>query len=234
MGFLDDVKEDQTLQIQVLCVAFFLIAFPSYFMIKAAATDDPSGMGGVGTYTVTPDFSEIEFASGEELIQDGTPFTLALNTDSVDAAGKNIVGVLITMSYGENEEDGNGVGCGLGAVPPQPAPDTISGMASHLNYSNSAEGQNQGGSGSHEVSTVWYNSSVIGEKIEGLSESQIVDGLDSKGAGMGDYNIEISVTANSGSRPGCQNSDSGETVTYTVKLIVLDYSITPYIEIEDI
>tara|TARA_B100001540_G_scaffold274072_1_gene259325 strand:- start:475 stop:1086 length:612 start_codon:yes stop_codon:yes gene_type:complete len=203
-------------------------------MIKAAATDDPSGMGGVGTYTVTPDFSEIEFASGEELIQDGTPFTLALNTDSVDAAGKNIVGVLITMSYGENEEDGNGVGCGLGAVPPQPAPDTISGMASHLNYSNSAEGQNQGGSGSHEVSTVWYNSSVIGEKIEGLSESQIVDGLDSKGAGMGDYNIEISVTANSGSRPGCQNSDSGETVTYTVKLIVLDYSITPYIEIEDI
>ena len=234
MGFLDDVKEDQTLQIQVLCVAFFLIAFPSYFMIKAAATDDPSGMGGVGTYTVTADFSEIEFASGEELIQDGTPFTLALNTDSVDAAGKNIVGVLITMSYGENEEDGNGPGCVWGVASPQPAPDTISGMASHLNYSNSAEGQNQGGSGSHEVSTVWYNSCVIGEKIEGLSESQIVDGLDSKGAGMGDYNIEISVTANSGSRPGCQNSDSGETVTYTVKLIVLDYSITPYIEIEDI
>jgi len=234
MGFLDDVKEDQTLQIQVLCVAFFLIAFPSYFMIKAAATDDPSGMGGVGTYTVTADFSEIEFASGEELIQDGTPFTLALNTDSVDAAGKNIVGVLITMSYGEDEADGNGVGCGLGTVPPQPAPDTISGMASHLNYSNSAEGQNQGGSGSHEVSTVWYNSSVIGEKIEGLSESQIVDGLDSKGAGMGDYDIEISVTANAGSRPGCQNSDSGETVTYTVQLIVLDYSISPYVDIDDI
>ena len=234
MGFIDDVKEDQTLQIQVICVALFMIAFPSYFFIKAAATDDPSGMGGVGTYTVTADFSEIEFASGEELIQDGTPFTLALNTDSVDAAGKNIVGVLITMSYGEDEADGNGVGCGLGTVPPQPAPDTISGMASHLNYSNSAEGQNQGGSGSHEVSTVWYNSSVIGEKIEGLSESQIVDGLDSKGAGMGDYDIEISVTANAGSRPGCQNSDSGETVTYTVQLIVLDYEITPYIEIEDI
>ena len=201
-------------------------------MIKAAATDDPSGMGGVGTYTVTADFSEIEFASGEELIQDGTPFTLALNTDSVDAAGKNIVGVLITMSYGENEEDGNGPGCVV--APPQPAPDTISGMASHLNYSNSAEGQNQGGSGSHEVSTAWYNSSVIGEKIEGLSESQIVDGLDSKGAGMGDYDIEISVTANAGSRPGCQNSDSGETVTYTVQLIVLDYSISPYVDIDDI
>ena len=74
-------------------------------------------------------------------------------------------------------------------------PDTISGTASHLNYTNSADGQNQDGSGSHNVSTVWYNSSVIGDKIEGLSESQIIDGLDSKGAGMGDYNIEISVQA---------------------------------------
>ena len=232
MGFLDDVKEDQTLQIQVLCVAFFLIAFPSYFMFKASATENPTGMGGVGTYTVTPDFSEIEFASGEELIQDGTPLTLELNTDSVDAAGKNIVGVLVTMSYGEDEVDGNGLTCLAGA--PQPAPDTISGIASHLNYSNSADGQNQGGSGSHDVSTVWYNSSVIGDKIEGLSESQIIDELDSKGAGMGDYDIEISVQANSQNSAGCTRSDTGETVSYTVQLIVLDYSISSYVDVDDI
>ena len=234
MGFMDDIKEDQMMQIQALCVVFFLLAFPSYFFLKAAATDDPSGMGGVGTYTVTPDFSEIEFASGEEMIQDGTPLTLELNTDSVDAAGKNIVGVLVTMSYGEDEADGDGAGCGFGAAPPQSAPDSISGMASHLNYSNSAEGQNQGGSGSHDVSTVWYNSSVIGDKIEGLSESQINDEL-SKGIGLGDYSIEISVDANAGSGiVGCDRSDTGETVTYTVQLIVLDYSISSYVEVEDI
>lgn len=234
MGFVDDVKEDQTLQIQVLCVAFFLIAFPSYFMLKASATENPTGMGGVGTYTVTAEFTEIDFASGDADVQDGTPFTLDLNTDSVDAAGKNIVGVLVTMSYGEDEADGNGLGCGLGTVPPQPAPDTISGMASHLNYSNSADGQNSGGSGSHDVSTVWYNSSVIGDKIEDLSESQIIDELDSKGAGMGDYSIEISVDANAGNRAGCQNSDTGETVSYTVKLIVLDYTIKSYVDVDDI
>ena len=235
MGFLDDVKENQTLQIQVIFVALFLIAFPSYFFMKAAATDNPTGLGGVGTYTVIADFTEIDFASGEADVQDGTPFTLDLNTDSVDAAGKNIVGVLVTMTYGEDEVDGNGAGCGFGTVPPQPAPDTISGMASHLNYSNSADGQNQvGETSSHNVSTIWYNSSVIGDKIEGLSESQIIDGLDSKGAGMGDYSIEISVTANSGSRPGCENSDSGESVSYTVQLIVLDYSITPYVDLDDI
>ena len=68
MGFFDDVKEDQTLQIQVLCVAFFLIAFPSYFMIKASATENPTGMGGVGSYTVTADFSYIDFASGDCLL----------------------------------------------------------------------------------------------------------------------------------------------------------------------
>ena len=235
MGFVDDVKEDQTLQIQVLCVAFFLIAFPSYFMLKASATENPTGMGGVGTYTVTAEFTEIDFASGEADVQDGTPFTLDLNTDSVDAAGKNIVGVLVTMSYGEDEtESGAGLGgvntCAVGGL----SPDTITGTASHLNYTNSADGQNQDGSGSHDVSTVWYNSSVIGEKIEGLSESQIIDELDSKGAGMGDYDIEISVQANSQNSAGCTRSDTGETVTYTVQLIVLDYTIKSFVDVDDI
>ena len=203
-------------------------------MIKASATENPTGMGGVGSYTVTADFSYIDFASGEEPIQDGSPFTLDLNTDLLDDVdGKNIVGVLVSMSYGEDEADGNNnpISC---AVPPPKAPDTITGMASHLNYSNSADGQNQGGSGSHDVSTVWYNSSVIGDKIEGLSESQINDEL-SKGIGLGDYSIEISVASNAGSNiAGCENSDSGETVTYTVQLIVLDYSISSYVELDGI
>jgi hypothetical protein len=234
MGFMDDIKEDQKVQIQALCVVFFLLAFPSYFFLKAAATDDPSGMGGVGTYTVTGDFSYIDFASGEETIADGTPFVLDLNTDAISSEDQdmNIVGVLVSMSYAEDEVDGNAVTCLPGA--PQPAPDTISGTATHLEFSNSADGQNQGGSGSHDVTAEWYNSSIIGTEVEGLSESEIADQLDSNGAGLGDYTIEISVNANAGNRPGCSNSDSGETVTYTVQLIVLDYEITPYIEIEDI
>ena len=234
MGFFDDVKEDQTLQIQVLCVAFFLIAFPSYFMIKASATENPTGMGGVGSYTVTADFSYIDFASGEEPIQDGTPFTLDLNTDMLDDVdGKNIVGVLVSMSYGEDETGANGIQCN-GPNSGQNAPDTISGMATHLNYSGSADGQNQGGSGSHDVSAVWYNSSVIGDKVEGLSESQINNEL-SKGIGLGDYSIEISVDANAGSGIlGCDRSDTGESVTYTVQLIVLDYSISSYVELDGI
>ena len=232
MGFLDDVKEDQKLQIQVLCVAFFLLAFPTYFFLKAAATDDPAGMGGVGTYTVTGEFSYIEFASGDEGIADGSTFSLELNTDAIpEAQGKNVVGVLLSMSYEEDEQARGGL-CQSGT-----APDTISGTATHLEFTNSADGQNSGGSGSHDVTTEWYNSSMIGTEVEGLSESEIVEQLDSDGAGMGEYTIEISVSAQGDScaLPGQPaNEDGGEDVTYTVQLIVLDYEITPYIEIEDI
>ena len=235
MGFMDDIKEDQKMQMQALCVVFFLLAFPSYFFIKAAATDDPAGMGGVGTYTVTGDFSYIDFDSGEETIADGTPFVLDLNTDALSSEdqGKNIVGVLVSMSYDEDEEGAGGLQCN-GPNSPQNAPDTISGTATHLEFTNTGDGQNQGGSGSHDVTTEWYNSSIIGTEVEGLSESEIADQLDSNGAGLGDYSVEISVSSNQGSSFGCQNSDSGETVSYTVQLIVLDYEITPYIEIEDL
>jgi hypothetical protein len=235
MGFVDDIKEDQKMQIQALCVVFFLLAFPSYFFLKAAATDDPAGMGGVGTYSVTGDLSYIDFDSGEETIADGTPFVLDLNTDALSSEdqGKNIVGVLVSMSYGEDEEGAGGLQCN-GPNSPQNAPDTISGTATHLEFTNTGDGQNQGGSGSHDVTTEWYNSSMIGTEVEGLSESEIADQLDSKGAGLGDYSVEISVSSNQGSSFGCQNSDSGETVSYTIQLIVLDYEITPYIEIEDI
>jgi hypothetical protein len=238
MGFMDDIKEDQKVQIQALCVVFFLLAFPSYFFLKAAATDDPSGMGGVGTYTVTGDFSYIDFASGEETIADGTPFVLDLNTDAISSEDQdmNIVGVLVSMSYAEDEtESGTGVGglntCNAGGGL---SPDTVTGTATHLEFTNSADGQNQGGSGSHDVTTEWFNSSMIGTEVEGLSESEIAEQLNSMGAGLGDYTIEISVQANSQNSAGCTRSDTGETVTYTVQLIVLDYEITPYIEIEDL
>jgi hypothetical protein len=234
MGFMDDIKEDQKVQIQALCVVFFLLAFPSYFFLKAAATDDPSGMGGVGTYSVTGEFSYIDFDSGEETIADGTPFVLDLNTDALSSEdqGKNIVGVLVSMSYSEDEtEQGTLVApCVTGGL----SPDTITGTATHLEFTNSADGQNQGGSGSHDVTTEWFNSSMVGTEVEGLSESEISEQLDAKGAGLGDYTVEISVQANSQNSAGCTRSDTGETVTYTVQLIVLDYEITPYIEIEDI
>ena len=233
MGFIDNIKVDRDLQIQTACVAFFLLIFPLYFFTIAAGTDSPAGMGGVGKYTVSGDITYIDFESGEETIADGSPLLIDLNTDAIDdIADKNIVGVLVSMSYGEDEtEDGTLIApCVTGGL----SADTITGTASHLNFSNSADGDNNGGNGAHDVVTEWYNSSMIGQDVEGLSESEIAGQIDSNGAGLGDYTVEIAVAANSQNSPGCTRSDSGETVSYTIQLIVLDYTIIPFVDIENI
>ena len=236
MGFIDDIKVDQELQVKTLCVAFFLVIFPLYFFSVAAGTDSPTGMGGVGQYEVSGEISYIDFDEGGEYIADGTSLIIDLNTDSLSDMEQemNIVGVLVSMTYDEDEQARPGPLCLS-----QTAPDTITGTASHLNFSNSADGQNGGGNGAHDVTTEWYNSSMIGSVVEGLSESSITDQLDAKGAGLGDYSIQIGVTAQADSctnlfNPQPQNEDNGEDVSYTIQLIVLDYSITPYIDVDDI
>ena len=235
MGFIDDIKVDQDLQIKTVCVAFFLVIFPLYFFSVAAGTDSPVGMRGVGQYEVSGEITYIDFDEGGEYIADGTSLTIDLNTDSLSDMEQemNIVGVLVSMTYGEDEEARNGFQC-LSDT----APDTITGSASHLNFTNSADGQNGGGSGAHDVTTEWYNSSMIGTVVEGLSESSITDQLDAKGAGLGDYSIQIGVTAQADSctTPNLQpqNEDNGEDVSYTIQLIVLDYEIVPYVDVDDI
>ena len=237
MGFIDDIKVDQELQVKTLCVAFFLVIFPLYFFSVAAGTDSPTGMGGVGSYEVSGEITYIDFDEGGEYIADGTSLIIDLNTDSLSDMEQemNIVGVLVSMTYGEDETNSGGPGC-AGPFGGQNAADTITGAASHLNFSNSADGQNGGGETGHDASTVWYNSSMIGTLVEGLSESSITDQLDAKGAGLGDYSVEISVSASAGNAPGplCSRTDTGEDVSYTIQLIVLDYSITPFVDVDDI
>ena len=236
MGFIDDFKVDQELQIKTLCVAFFLVIFPLYFFSVAAGTDSPAGMGGVGKYSVSGEITYIDFDEGGEYIADGTSLTIDLNTDSLSDMEQemNIVGVLVSMTYDEDETSGNGIQCN-GPNSGQNSADTITGMATHLNFSNSADGQNGGGDTGHEAITVWYNSSMIDNDVEGLSETSITEQLDAKGAGLGDYSVEISVNAEAGSGAiGCDRTDNGEDVSYTIQLIVLDYTITPFIDVEDI
>jgi hypothetical protein len=236
MGFIDDIKEDRDLQIQTACVAFFLLIFPLYFFSVAAGTVSPAGMGGVGTYSVSGEITYIDFDEGGEYIADGTSLTIDLNTDSLSDMEQemNIVGVLVSMTYGEDETS-NGPLC-AGPLQGQNAADTITGAASHLNFTDSADGQNGGGDTGHDSSTEWYNSSMIGTVIEGLSESEITEQLDSMGAGLGDYSVEISVSASAGNAPGpqCSRTDNGEDVSYTIQLIVLDYTIIPFVDIENI
>ena len=227
---MDDLKSNRDTQITVACIVFFLIAFPGYFAMKGGNASGSGVMGGVGDYNINGNLSYVGIADGIEYIADGETLMIDdLHTDAVDGAeDMNIVGVRVVMSYGEDESGGNNpVLCPGG----QDGADTISGTAMHAGFNGTAEGQNNGGGGTHDVTVEWFNSSMVGATVSGLSESEIISQIDSMGAGLGSYSAEISVDAEAGNEvsalPQCERSDDGEEVTYSVELIVFDYTIAP-------
>ena len=227
---LDDLKSNRDTQITVVCIVFFLIAFPGYFAMKGGDSSGSGAMGGVADYNINGELTYIQIADGIEYIQDGETLMIDnLHTDAVDdAEDMNIVGVRVMMSYGE-DEDGQGPPTCVGPFSGQNAGDTISGTAMHAGFNGTADGQNNGGNGGHEVVVEWFNSSMVGAEVSGLSESEIVSQIDSMGAGLGAYSAEIGVSAEAGNAPGpgCSRSDNGEEVTYSVELIIFDYTIAP-------
>jgi len=231
---LEDLKTNRDAQITVGSIVFFLLAFPIYFGVAAGNADGSLG-GGVADYQVNGEITYVLLDSATEYVADGTPLMETFSTDAINNADElNIVGVRVSLSYVEEESGGDGANC-LGG---QDAPDTISGTATHLEFTASAEGQNNGGSGSHEVSAIWYNESMVGNVVSGLSMSEIRAQLDSDGAGLGEHMMEISVSAQAGNEPSpfClnQREDTGEEVTYTVELMVLEYTIAPFIDTSEI
>ena len=183
---LDDLKTNRDTQITVACIAFFLIIFPGYFALNGGASSGSGALGGVADYNVNGELTYIQIADGIEYIADGDTLMIDdLHTDSVDGAeDMNIVGVRVMMSYGEDEEAQGLVPGPLGG---QDAADTISGTAMHAGFNNTADGQNNGGNGAHDVTVEWFNSSMVGATVSGLSESEIVSQIDSMGAGLGAY-----------------------------------------------
>ena len=50
--------------------------------------------------------------------------------------------------------------------------------------------------------------------------------LDGMGMGEGEHILSISVSVNTGGGAGCTTTDDGETVSYVIELISLEYTIT--------
>ncbi len=235
---LDDLKTNRDTQITVGCIAFFLIAFPLYFSFAASGVSSMAGARGVGDYQINGNLTYVQLTDGIEYIADGDTYMIDdLHTDSIDdAEDLNIVGVRVLMSYGE-DESANGI-CG-GPAGGQAAADTISGTAMHAGFNGTADGQNNGGNGAHEVVVEWFNSSMVGAEVSGLSESEIISQIDSMGAGLGAYSAEIGVSAEAGNTPGgplsqCDRSDDGEEVTFSVELIVFEYTIAPVFDEDEL
>ena len=233
MSFFEDLKNNRDKQIMAISIVFFVLAFPIYFGLAAAGADEGGGLNAVNMYEVTGEVTYIEIAAGDEFIADGDTLTIDdLHTDSIDDAEDfNIVGVILTMSYTEVEET-NGGGCAFASG--SPAEDTITGMTMHGEYNETASGSNNGDSGGHTVESYWINNSIIDEVVV-MSKAEIVSMVDADGAGLGSYTVEITVDANAGGAPpGCQRSDAGEDVVYKVELVVFDYDIRPFFDLEEL
>ena len=129
---LDDLKTNRDTQITVICIAFFLIAFPGYFAMKGGNASGSGAMGGVADYNVNGELTYIQIADGIEYIADGDTLMIDdLHTDSVDGAeDMNIVGVRVMMSYGEDETGGDAWPCPRW----QMVQTTISGTAMHAGF----------------------------------------------------------------------------------------------------
>ena len=196
-------------------------AFEVTYLVTAPDSSD--AMGGVVEYTIDSTLFVDDFADGSEYVMDGETLNIDFNTNSIGSweNGDNVVGFRVMMPFGEDETS-NGLGCAFS----DNAPDTVTGTASHDEHNQTFQGNNQAGNGMLAFEIIWYNSSLAeAGNVSGLSESEIHEQLDAGGAGLGVYSLEISVEADAGGGPGCQHSDDGEEIGYTVQLLILDYSI---------
>ena len=229
--FTKNLQSDRDTQITVVLIIFFMIAFPAYFNYASNNVSSSGALGSVGNYNVTGEYTLIELDSATEGIADGETLTINLHSDNVQSqiADKNIVAVIVNMTYDEDETS-PGPAC-AGPQGGSDAPDTISATVSRGNNTASGSGQNPGG---HAITAEWYDSSIVDTVVAGLSESEIMDMLEGGETGIGDYVVEISVAAETGNalNPLCNRNDGGEEVTYTVSLVLLDYAITPEVELE--
>ena len=229
--FSENLKSDRDTQITVGLIVIFMLLFPLYFAYAANNVSSGGALGSVGDYKVSGEYTFIELDSATEGIADGETLTLELHSDAVQSQieGKNLVAVIVNMTYDEDESEGNNpIFCNVPGANDN-APDTISATVSRGNNTASGSGQNPG---THEVTAEWYDSSIIGTVVSGLSESQIMDELEGGETGIGNYTLDISVAAESGGTATCNHEDGGEEVTYTVSLVLLDYNIIPDIQIE--
>jgi len=202
-------------------IVILLVSESLYFI---SSPDSSDSMGGVGDYTIDSTLFVDDFTDGSEYVMDGETLMLDFNTNSIDLweNGENVVGVRVMMNFGEDETSGGSPGCAL----TEDAPDTVTGTVTHDEHNQTFQGNNQGGNGMLAFEIIWYNSSLAeAGNVSGMSESEIHEQLDADGAGLGVYSLEISVEADAGGGFGCQHSDDGEEIGYTVQLLILDYKI---------
>ena len=174
------------------------------------------------TYTVESTMTSIEVEAKSAYYQDGQAVDWTVEStsvaDAIEAAGSNVVGVLLSLSYGEDESSGGPVCTGGEAN----APDTITGTSTKGEWTLSVSDENPG---SHEVNLTWHNASLLSGVIDGLTKSEIESQLAFGEEALGVYNLSVIVNADAFNGALCSNNDDGEEVATVVSLLVLDFTV---------
>ena len=175
-----------------------------------------------GTYIVESKLTPIEVEAKSAYYQDGETVSWSVESsplaDAIEAAGGNVVGVLFSLSYGEDESSGGPVCTGGEAN----QPDTIAGSATKGEWALSNAGENPG---SHDVNLTWHNQSLLSGVIEGVTKSEIMAQLAFGEEALGTYDLSLTVNAEAFNGALCSHNDDGEEVATVVSLLVLDFTV---------
>ena len=175
-----------------------------------------------GSYTVESSMTSIELEAKSADYQDEATVEWSVDSsafsEAIDAAGGNVVGVLFSLTYGEDETSGGPLCTGGEAN----APDTITGGATKGEWTLSGSGENPG---SHDVNLTWHNASLLSGVIEGMTKSEIEAQLAFGEEALGAYNLAVTVDADAFDGALCSHNDDGEEVATVVSLLVLDFTV---------
>jgi len=175
-----------------------------------------------GSYTVESSMTSIELEAKSADYQDEATVEWSVDSsafsEAIEAAGGNVVGVLFSLTYGEDETSGGPLCTGGEAN----APDTITGGATKGEWTLSGSGENPG---SHDVNLTWHNTSLLSGVIEGMTKSEIESQLAFGEEALGTYNLAVTVDAEAFNGALCTHNDDGEEVATVVSLLVLDFTV---------
>ena len=219
-----DVPSGRALGIAALVILAPATAAEGAYLLR----DAPEPADAAATWSIDGTLEFIEIGSGEEYVADGQTVPVEVHSDDANGAadGRNVVGLVATLVYNEDETAG-GPGCAApGAADAEP--DTIAGLLQRGALSESAEGQNvEGSTASHEVAVEWFDRALFeAGAAENISESDLRASLDGGDLGFGPSNLDLTVTVSTGGGALCNHQDDGETVQWSISLVVLDYTLS--------
>ena len=207
---------------QIMRPVHFVLMLVLLTSLSGCLGDGDSSDQVPGTYVVESQLTLIEIEAKSDYYQDGVNTSWSIesspSSDAIEDAGGNVVGVLFSLSYGEDESSGGPVCTGGEAN----QPDTITGSVTKGEWTLSDAGENPG---SHDVNLTWYNQSLLSGVIEGVTKSEIEAQLAFGEEALGRYELSLTVDAEAFNGVLCSNNDDGEEVATVVSLLVLDFTV---------